>query len=117
MRPRNPLKIQESRVLYEYPLPYCNSGNRYCFMVCSIVLSWRFSYSHLSWGQKKGLPNTEVSDSPNWLLQDAESPCRHDLISRLTWITFGVPSLHFLISAQSPRSSTSAIVARTWDAI
>ncbi len=51
---------------------------------------------------KKGLPNTEVSDSPNWLLQDAESPCRHDLISRLTWITFGVPSLHFLISAQSP---------------
>lgn len=24
--------------LYEYPLPYCNSGNLYCFRVCSIVL-------------------------------------------------------------------------------
>ena len=80
---------QEQRSLYEYPLPYCNSGNRYFFIVCNIVF-WALSFhSHLpSWRErKKGLPNTEVSDSPNWLLQDAESPCRHDLISRLTWIT------------------------------
>ena len=104
MRSRKSLVNTGIANLSEYPLPYCNSGKRYCFMVCSIVLlALTLSFPPpFKTRKKKGLPNTEVSDSPNWLLQDAESPCRHYLISRFTWITFGVPSRHFLISAQYP---------------
>ncbi len=77
MRACDSLTIQGKRNLYEYPLPYCNSGNHYCFMLCSIVLLALSSHSHLPLQyEKRAIRHLKVPDSPDWLLQDADSPCQ-----------------------------------------